>query len=144
MSEARTDGRKSSKHPYETPKFRKVGPADIIWIGGLLERHLVRTPDDQIAKDADGAVSYEDGWDDARVAAEAIPDYPGRGVPVVGSLRVKLYGVLRRAAAPKAAEVDPGLLARVEVIEAWLRHLGADLNSFPPMHLVPTDVRLSQ
>lgn len=131
MSEQLSDGRKSRKHPLPIPSHRKLGPADIIKVNALLSTVLIPNADGTIGPDHEGCVAYLPGWTDARVAQEAIPTFEGRAQQVVGSLRVKLYGALRRA--PEATKgADPGLVARVEIIKAWLRHLGANLDTFPP------------
>lgn len=122
--------RRNPKDSYPEPTFKKLKLAQSIAIHGMLTAHLLKDETGAVIKDETGAVSYEPGWDDERIGEAAIPEYPGRRQQAVGAVRVKLFGSIRKAAEPRS-KIDRGLLARIEVIEAWLKHLGADLNKFP-------------
>jgi len=68
------------------PTFKKLTAIDIVNVSDLFKQHLTVTPD--------GAV-YADGWDDDRVAKEAIPKYTGNARAAVGKYRITLgYGLL--------------------------------------------------
>jgi hypothetical protein len=68
------------------PTFKKLTAIDIVNVSDLFKQHLTVTPD--------GAV-YADGWDDDRVAKEAIPNYTGNARAAVGKYRITLgYGLL--------------------------------------------------
>lgn len=68
------------------PTFKKLTAIDIVNMSDLFKQHLTVTPD--------GAV-YADGWDDNRVAREAIPNYTGNARATVGKYRITLgYGQL--------------------------------------------------
>lgn len=68
------------------PSFKKLTAIDIVNVSDLFKQHLTVTPD--------GAV-YADGWDDDRVAKEAIPNYTGNSRAAVGKYRITLgYGLL--------------------------------------------------
>ena len=70
----------------ENPTFKKLTAIDIVNVSDLFKQHLTTTPN--------GAV-YAEGWDDERVAKEAIPNYVGNSRLVVGKYRITLgYGVL--------------------------------------------------
>jgi hypothetical protein len=70
----------------EKPTFKKLTAIDIVNVSDLFKQYLTVTPN--------GAV-YAEGWDDERVANEAIPSYVGNGRLVVGKYRITLgYGVL--------------------------------------------------
>ena len=68
------------------PSFKKLTAIDIVNVSDLFKQHLTVTED--------GAV-YADGWDDDRVAKEAIPSYTGNARAAVGKYRTMLgYGLL--------------------------------------------------
>jgi hypothetical protein len=68
------------------PTFKKLTAIDIVNVSDLFKQHLTVT--------GDGAV-YADGWDDDRVAKEAIPNYTGNARAAVGKYRITLgYGLL--------------------------------------------------
>ena len=68
------------------PTFKKLTAIDIVNVSDLFKQHLTVTED--------GAV-YADGWDDDRVAREAIPNYTGNSRAAVGKYRITLgYGLL--------------------------------------------------
>lgn len=68
------------------PSFKKLTAIDIVNVSDLFKQHLTVTED--------GAV-YADGWNDERVAREAIPNYTGNGPATVGKYRITLgYGLL--------------------------------------------------
>jgi hypothetical protein len=68
------------------PTFKKLTAIDIVNVSDLFKQHLTVTKD--------GAV-YADGWDDDRVAKEAIPNYTGNARAAVGKYRITLgYGLL--------------------------------------------------
>jgi len=68
------------------PTFKKLTAIEIVKVSDLFRQHLTTTNE--------GAV-YLEGWDDERVAYEAIPDYVGNARGVVGKYRITLgYGLL--------------------------------------------------
>lgn len=68
------------------PTFKKLTAIDIVNVSDLFKHYLTVTPN--------GAV-YAEGWDDERVANEAIPNYVGNARGVVGKYRITLgYGIL--------------------------------------------------
>lgn len=68
------------------PSFKKLTAIDIVNVSDLFKQYLTITED--------GAV-YADGWDDDRVAREAIPNYTGNSRAAVGKYRITLgYGLL--------------------------------------------------
>lgn len=68
------------------PSFKKLTAIDIVNVSDLFKQHLTITEN--------GAV-YADGWDDDRVAREAIPNYTGNSRAAVGKYRITLgYGLL--------------------------------------------------
>jgi hypothetical protein len=77
---------------------------------------------DHILVLANGRVRYEDGWDDERVAAESIPEYPGDKVKVTAVVRNEMFGSL---IAPKTFKGD--LEARVKALEDKLADLARKL-----------------
>ena len=98
-------------------KFDKLSAAQIVAIDKALSEHVAKTDE--------GVCTYEDGWDDARIAGQVIPDYKSDGAASVGRLRISLgYGRLRTR--QPAAKDDPvtsaykTLEARVTAIEKAL------------------------
>jgi hypothetical protein len=68
------------------PTFKKLTAIDIVNVSDFFKQYLTVTND--------GAV-YADGWDDDRIAKEAIPNYTGDGVATVAKYRISLgYGKL--------------------------------------------------
>lgn len=68
------------------PAFKKLTAIDIVNVSDLFKQHLTVTPD---------GAAYADGWDDDRVAKEAIPNYTGNARAAVGKYRITLgYGLL--------------------------------------------------
>lgn len=81
------------------PTFKKLTANQLIALSDVLRAHCHRSPE--------GAV-YEDGWNDERVANEAIPEYAGNKIATVGHYRVALgFGRLR--AAPKKESMSDRL-----------------------------------
>jgi hypothetical protein len=94
-------------------EFDKLSAAQIVAVDRVLGVRVIRTGPESCI--------YEDGWDDARVAREVIPEYAGNGMTSVGRLRISLgYGKLRNGRKPDEA-ADP--------IEAAYRDLDARITA---------------
>jgi hypothetical protein len=72
------------------PSFKKLTRGQSFAAMKLLEQHTV------LMLHEPRTVMYAEGWDDARVAREAFPDYPGHGAKAVGKLRNEEFGLLWR------------------------------------------------
>jgi hypothetical protein len=96
------------------PTYKKLTANQIIRLSDALRLHCESTPN--------GAV-YEDGWNDERIAAEAIPEYSGNKTETAAKYRVGLgFGKLRVIAkkesmSDRLAELERRL-SRVEKIIA--------------------------
>lgn len=91
-------------------KFRKLTARETWATVDLLNR---------VVTSVDGSALYAEGYDDERVAKEALPEFPGNATTTVGSIRNNLFGPLRRVKAePKQAM---SRLAEVEAEIAYLR-----------------------
>jgi hypothetical protein len=104
------------------PKFKQLTALQIRAVDKCLEAHCFADPQE------DGRCIYELGWDDARVADEAIPEYPGRRAHVVGTYRIRLgYGrVISKNPKPQKAgdQKLADLEDRVSALEAVLVKFG--------------------
>jgi len=93
-------------------KFLKLTATQVVAIDNLLR--------DLCSMNIDGYAFYAEGWSDAKVATQAIPDYTGNGAIAVSRVRKQLgYGSLRRGRpVGGVARLDgiEGRLARVEAI----------------------------
>ena len=99
------------------PKFKQLTALQIRAVDKCLEAHCFADPQD------DGRCIYESGWDDDRVAQEAIPEYPGRRAHVVGTYRIRLgYG---RLAHTVRSDTNSNLVAQVNDLKARLERLEA-------------------
>ena len=96
------------------PTFKKLTAIDIVNVSDLFKQHLTVTPD--------GAV-YADGWDDDRVAKEAIPNYTGNSRAAVGKYRITLgYGLLAVAKKERPKSRLEELEDRVYYLESLMAH----------------------
>lgn len=94
------------------PTFKKLTAIDIVNVSDLFKQHLTATEN--------GAV-YADGWNDERVANEAIPDYVGNARDVVGKYRITLgYGILAVAKKEKPKSRLEELEDRVYYLESLM------------------------
>ena len=98
------------------PKFKQLTALQIRAVDKCLEAHCFADPQE------DGRCVYEAGWDDARIAEEAIPEYPGRRAHVVGTYRIRLgYGrVVHKAPKPDKAASDQKIVdleSRITALE---------------------------
>jgi len=96
-------------------KFDKLTAAQIVAVDKVLSDCVIGTGPE--------SCEYIDGWDDARVAAKAIPEYQSNGTAAVGRLRIQLgHGKLRvgRPAADSVEDAYKDLERRVAAIEKAL------------------------
>jgi len=112
------------------PKFKQLTALQIRAVDKCLEAHCFADPQE------DGRCIYEAGWDDARVADEAIPEYPGRRAHVVGTYRLRLgYGrVISKAHKPqkagdqKIADLESRIIDLEALTSDILRHVSANFD----------------
>ena len=112
------------------PKFKQLTALQIRAVDKCLEAHCFADPQE------DGRCIYEAGWDDARVAEEAIPEYPGRRAHVVGTYRIRLgYGrVAHRISNPKKAkdqkiaDLESRIIDLEQLNSDILRHVSANFD----------------
>ena len=111
------------------PKFKQLTALQIRAVDKCLEAHCFADPQE------DGRCVYEAGWDDARIAEEAIPEYPGRRAHVVGTYRIRLgYGrVISKTPKPdkatsgqKIADLEDRIIALEEQNKTLQRQIRAD------------------
>lgn len=101
------------------PAFKKLTAIDIVNVSDLFKQHLTVTED--------GAV-YADGWDDDRVAKEAIPNYTGNARAAVGKYRITLgYGLLAVTKKENSNSRLDELEIRVRSLEIILISMGYDV-----------------
>lgn len=106
-------------------RYAKLTNAQIVQISNVLASVTHYDTDDE------GRCKFDDGWSDARVAQEVIPDYPGNGEDAVARLRVQLgFGRLRsgrRKDAPiKTAKIAPPIVTGLpEIIADLTRRIEA-------------------
>lgn len=99
----------------KTKAYRKLTRAEAFAICKQLELVINKVPGDE-------ACSYAGGWDDARVAREVIPAYPGNGTTAVGGVRLEVFGPLAVKTDRKANDIT-ALAKRVEDLERDLADL---------------------
>jgi hypothetical protein len=106
------------------PTFKKLTANQLIALSDVLRAHCHRSPE--------GAV-YEDGWNDERVANEAIPEYAGNKTATVGHYRVALGFGRLRAVAKKESMGDrlAELEKRVDWVEKYLNRPSLSLIDAP-------------
>lgn len=104
-----------------TRQYRKLTARETVAVMALLDTHLTPV--------GERVVQYHDGWDDSRVAGQALTDFPGRASSAVAHLRLTEFGELQKASPPPAG--DARLKARVEVLERAVRGL-CDALGAPP------------
>jgi hypothetical protein len=105
-----------------TPSFKKLTRGQSFAAMKLLEQHTV------LVATEPRTIMYAEGWDDARVAREAFPDYPGHGAKAVAKLRNEEFGLLWKPPPPAPVQPDlfsPGELERTKArVTALERALG--------------------
>jgi hypothetical protein len=103
--------------------FRKFTTVEMIAAAELLKLHAINV---------DGKVAYEDGWDDARIAAEAAPGYPGNALTAVGRIRLKM-GLGKLKCGPVTPETPENPLAdmqaQIDALRARVGQLEAQLQN---------------
>lgn len=104
--------------------FRKFTRREVTAIMVLLEQHLIEVS--PAANGRPAIVRYAAGWDDVRVANEAIPNFPGDKKANVAGIRSMEFGSLERAA-PARSATDPSLGVRLNYQEALMNALMARL-----------------
>lgn len=121
------------------PKFKQLTALQIRAVDKCLEAHCFADPEEA------GRCIYEAGWDDARIAEEAIPEYPGRRAHVVGTYRIRLgYGrVVHKAPKPDKAASDQKIVDLESRITA-LERLTSDIICNVSVNIDHLSVRASQ
>lgn len=96
----------------ENPSFTKLTALEIVRVSDFLREYVQVTEN--------GAV-YKEGWNDERVAAEAIPNYLGNGRVAVGKYRITFgYGHLAVAKKEKPLNRLDALEKRIAHMEKYL------------------------
>jgi len=101
-------------------EFDKLTANQIVAVEKALARCVVKTGPETCV--------YADGWDDGRVAFEAIPEFKGNAYSAVGRLRIQLgYGKLR--AGRKTVDVSDPIEAAYKDLEARVAALERALHA---------------
>jgi len=96
----------------ENPSFTKLSALEIVRISDFLREYVQIT---------DNGAVYKEGWNDERVAVEAIPNYLGNGRAAVGKYRITLgYGHLAVTKKENPANRLDALENRIAYLEKYL------------------------